>query len=473
MIFKKISHQIFFVTSVPLVFIIAVVSILFFMESLSNAEESEKQKGNYIARQAVLLSEFYFYTGNNLEINNVASLIIQDDDVVMVKFTNALGEDVANINTSDSDDFEVYSLEVVNQGLSTDAFDEGFGVADIGQEVLLGVVSIGLSNKNSASRKQNIYGQIIVFILMSLMAGMLLTYVFSRKLLSGLTALKDAASSLQKNNLNYRCKENGSGELLTIQKVFNDMAESVQDNELTLSKKVADATQSLEKTVEALSAKNIELDQTRKKAIELERSKAIIDERSRIMKDMHDGIGGQLIASLALIENEKDSDIKLTVTDTLKQCVDDLRLIINSLSSSANTLSALLADFKYRMGRRLESLEIDLIWRMDDELEGVHLQPQQGLNVLRILQEAFTNIIKHSQASKIRLNAFFDEENKNILIMVEDDGHFVMPEVSQGEGLKNMRWRAAQISAELDVGQSVEGGCTILLSLPVSIFVID
>lgn len=295
-----------------------------------------------------------------------------------------------------------------------------------------------------------------------------MTFLFSRKLLLGLYSLKVTASAIEKKQLDQRCIENASGELLKIQQVFNNMAESIQINEKYLQQKIKTATRSLNNTIEELSEKNIELDTTRKIAIESEKSKAILDERSRIMKDMHDGIGGQLIASLALIENEKDSLIKDTITDILKTCIDDLRLIINSLSTSANTLTALLADFKYRMNKRLDSMDIRLEWIVEDTVEDIHLLPQQGLNILRILQETFTNTLKHSKANHIRFHAYINEDH--IVINIEDNGRFIQTESRHGQGIQNMKWRAEQVSATIDIYTSKNKGCSVRLSVPLSVF---
>ena len=467
MILKKLDSQLFFITTAPLVFIILGVSAFFLFDSLGSADRDIEQKGNYLSEQTLLLSEFYFYTGNQEEIANIAKLLMKSEDMDFIRFADQEYNAFIHLKKADyknSKIFEtvVYSKETIIDDYET--LDEQTGYTP----EILGYITLGLSNREILSKKKRIYKQVLITAILAIIGGLLLTYFFSRKLLQGLNSLKKTATKIERKQLSERCVENGSGELLKIQQVFNNMAESIESNEKYLQQKVKIATRSLNETIEELSLKNSELDRTRKIAIELERSKAIVDERSRIMKDMHDGIGGQLIASLAVVENEKDSAIKETISDILKHCIDDLRLIINSLSTSANTLSALLADFKYRMNRRLESMGIELRWTVDDAIDGIRLQPQQSLNILRILQEAFTNTFKHAKATTILLHA--QEQEGAIVIQIEDNGQFTHNSNRHGQGMQNMKWRAEQLAADITIKPAITQGCCIILTLPKGIF---
>jgi signal transduction histidine kinase len=465
MIFKKLNGQLFFITTAPLIFIIIAISVFFLFDSLDSADRDINQKGNYLSEQTLLLSEFYFYTGNNDEILNIAKLVMKTEDVDFIRFSDKSYNAFIYLKKDSYKDSKIFETIVYNK--DTVIEDHSESDSSLSPPEILGYITLGLSNREILSKKKRIYKQILISAFLAIIGGLLITYLFSRKLLLGLNSLKETAAKIERKQLDQRCIENGSGELLKIQQVFNNMAESIQLNEKYLQEKVKTATRSLNETISELSEKNHELDRTRKIAIELERSKAILDERSRIMKDMHDGIGGQLIASLALVENEKDSVIKETITEILKHCIDDLRLIINSLSSSANTLSALLADFKYRMSKRLDSMDIRLVWVVEDAIDHIQLQPQQGLNILRILQESFTNTLKHAKASKIQLHAY--QEDEHIVIHIEDNGHFTASDNCYGQGIQNMKWRAEQLSANVAIQASEKGGCSVTLSIPTSI----
>ena len=69
------------------------------------------------------------------------------------------------------------------------------------------------------------------------------------------------------------------------------------------------------------------------------------------MADMHDGIGGQLISKLSLVENGEAS--KEQVAAALRECIDDLRLAIDSLEPAGDDLLPVLGNLRYRLEPRL------------------------------------------------------------------------------------------------------------------------
>jgi signal transduction histidine kinase len=248
--------------------------------------------------------------------------------------------------------------------------------------------------------------------------------------------------------------------------MFNKMAGSLQRNEEKLQAEIDQTLETLNQAIEELAIKDRDLDETRDKTLKLVREKAVADERSRIMKDIHDGIGGQLMASLSLIEKEENSKVRENIHSILSDCLGDFRLIINSLNVHANTLSILLADYKYSLSKKIENLDIELDWTMEDFAESIVLTPQQALHLLRILQEAFTNILKHSGATGIGFHTY--EQNEHAVIVIEDNGKFLLCESDKmGHGLMNMKSRAQELGAELDISQSKLGGCRIIITIPI------
>lgn len=459
--FKKLESQLLFITIVPLLLMIISTLGFYLADSLEDADTAIETKGNYISEQALLLSEFHFFTGNIEEIEKIGELLFQTEGLDFIIFFDDRKYPLASFKKSNISDSKVFEITVFNKNVNIEDFETLND--ETTENDLLGYISIGLSNSELQEKKLSIYRKIISVSLFTILFGLVLIYAFSRKLSKSLNSLKETAILIEKNNLDKRCDENGSGEILKIQKVFNNMAESIQHNERDLQNKVEDATKALSQTVSELSAKNEELDSTRKKAIELERSKAISEERSRIMKDMHDGIGGHLVASLALIEREKDTYIRNNVSEILSSCLDDFRLIINSINPRSNDLLSLLADFKYRISRKLESLNVHLNWSLGDFKHDYYIQPQQGLHILRILQESFSNVLKHANANIIYFS--IDEYEDYILMRVEDDGQFTHKETDFGQGITNMQWRAKQLNSEFSIEKNNLGGCLVKLKI--------
>lgn len=207
----------------------------------------------------------------------------------------------------------------------------------------------------------------------------------------------------------------------------------------------------------ALEASFVELEETRRK-------QAISDERQRIMLDLHDGIGGQLHNTLAYMKNSDLND--QTLENALETTLQDLGLMVDSLGS-AESATTLLGMFRSRIDPLMAKRNIKFVWKIGAEPKMRKSGPSQNLNLLRIVQEAVTNSIKHSGCDEITV---FTDENS---VSISDNGTGIQHDNSKpdehtsssGIGLKSMRQRALKIQAEFDLF-SDKYGTKITLSWP-------
>jgi signal transduction histidine kinase len=178
---------------------------------------------------------------------------------------------------------------------------------------------------------------------------------------------------------------------------------------------------------------------------------------------MHDGIGASLISTLSLVECGGASSEQ--VATALRECIDDLRLAIDSLEPADGELAPVLGGLRYRLEPRLKAQGITLDWQVHELPKLASLTPQSVLHVLRILQEAFTNVLKHARAKHIRVAT--EVGAGCVSIEVSDNGHgFDGTPPVHCHGLDNMRRRAKAIGGELRIVQSA-AGTTLSLSLPI------
>ncbi len=459
-----IKQQLRLIAIGPLLMVILIVSIFLLKDSLQFIDDDLDKRGAEICTQAVLMSEFYFYTGDVEQLTEVAESLLKLDMLNSIRFMDReKSEWVRRVKNSKNNDTKKYTVSVLS-GVDIDDFAPKNQVNSA--QNILGYVEVELSKENIYSRRKAVYTKSITVTLLAMFTGLFLSYFFGRKLTNSITDLFETSSKIEKRNFQQRCLETGSGELLRFQKMFNKMAGSLQRNEEKLQAEIDQTLETLNQAIEELAIKDRDLDETRDKTLKLVREKAVADERSRIMKDIHDGIGGQLMASLSLIEKEENSKVRENIHSILSDCLGDFRLIINSLNVHANTLSILLADYKYSLSKKIENLDIELDWTMEDFAESIVLTPQQALHLLRILQEAFTNILKHSGATGIGFHTY--EQNEHAVIVIEDNGKFLLCESDKmGHGLMNMKSRAQELGAELDISQSKLGGCRIIITIPI------
>ena len=91
---------------------------------------------------------------------------------------------------------------------------------------------------------------------------------------------------------------------------------------------------------------------------------------------------------------------------------------------------------------------------------------ETGTQVSRIIQEALTNVRRHSGAKKITVS--LEMNGYDLITEVSDDGRGFEPETSPGVGLGSMRERAALSGGELEIESSVGRGTNVRLRVPLS-----
>lgn len=193
---------------------------------------------------------------------------------------------------------------------------------------------------------------------------------------------------------------------------------------------------------------------------------AAAHERARILRDLHDGCGGQLLAALQLAQNGAPA---VRIAAALRDCIDDLRITLDGLDGLTVDLAPMLAAQRDRMEARLEELPLRLDWDFDLSADLTPTGADHGLHVLRIVQEAFTNVLKHAQASLIRVEGRIESEPlRQLRLRIRDDG-IGLRRGHGGRGLLNMRRRADMMGAALDVrilDASDGGGTEVELRVP-------
>jgi signal transduction histidine kinase len=198
----------------------------------------------------------------------------------------------------------------------------------------------------------------------------------------------------------------------------------------------------------------------------VEREQALLLERQRLMADMHDGIGSTLMSSLMMLEQgQLDSQ---GAAGVVRECVDDLRLVIDSLEPVDNDLGSLLATLRHRLGRRMEAAGVQLHWHMGELPPLTWLSAPDALQVLRLVQEVLTNVLKHAAARSVQMSAACTDGGE-VEVRVADDGRGFdtsAPTSIGGRGMGNLRLRARQLQARLEVISTPGQGTVVRLVLP-------
>ena len=219
-----------------------------------------------------------------------------------------------------------------------------------------------------------------------------------------------------------------------------------------------------------LEAKEHELAQAFEKQKHVERKQTLLTERRRIMRDMHDGLGGQLVSIIALTERNGDGDDSRDNSNRIqgaaRTALEDLRLLVSSLDIE-DDISGMLGTYRERLEAQLSAHDIALEWRMIELPNFSGLTPTIALQILRIMQEASTNVIKHAEASRLIVSFSLATAMgpRRLTIDILDDGVGYAAAPTNGHGLKNMKSRAEAIGAKVSC-ESSEAGSLVRLQLP-------
>jgi two-component system nitrate/nitrite sensor histidine kinase NarX len=206
---------------------------------------------------------------------------------------------------------------------------------------------------------------------------------------------------------------------------------------------------------------------------------AVMEERHMLGNELHDSLAQSLVSMrlqvkmLGEILHKKD----------LRAAQNEVRNIKSAIDEAHNSLRELLYNFRFRLSREgLHSSIAELASRFEqetgiktylqntcDERDG-NISPVQEVQAFRIVQEAFTNIRKHSNANNVRVLMFMDHGQCNILI--EDDGEgaedFQHDEANPGEhiGVSIMRERAERLHGHLVIESEAGEGTRVHLRFP-------
>lgn len=200
-------------------------------------------------------------------------------------------------------------------------------------------------------------------------------------------------------------------------------------------------------------------------------TRAILSERMRLAREIHDGLA-QTLAFLKIevgraerfLENGKSDSAARVLHDSVRTLSDaylDARQAIENLrrvpdGNVADWLKQVAEDFESVAG---QSVEIDLNLPHD-------LSINIKVQMIRIVQEALTNVRKHAEASHVSLSA--RESDGNVIVEVRDNGRGFAVDLPGATrfGLRGMRERAEAIGAEVHVSSFPSKGTTVRLSVP-------
>ena len=187
--------------------------------------------------------------------------------------------------------------------------------------------------------------------------------------------------------------------------------------------------------------------------------------RNNIASDLHDDIGSTLNSISIYSEVARQQagkeipalDMIGTNSRKIIESMSDIVWTINPENDSFERIIDRMRSFAHQL---LKAKKIEYTFEADEKLGSIKLPMQVRKNFYLVFKEAMTNLVKYSEATRVRISLF--EENKSVVLKIQDNGKGI-PDNSetQGNGLTNMKRRAKEISAMIRIESSQGSGTTI------------
>ncbi len=207
----------------------------------------------------------------------------------------------------------------------------------------------------------------------------------------------------------------------------------------------------------------------------LRRLRSVIDgqdqERQRLSRELHDGIGQSLIAVKLQLEhsgNQGHSQMRASVDvakDMIDTTIDEVRRVTNAL------LPAALNEFGLTTALRARCDEMAMVAGLKVHFETTgtvdRLDNKSKTYLYRIAQEAITNVIKHARAGRLEVKLL--REGPEVTLIVNDNGKgFIFDPVSfaHRNGIQNIRERVALLDGKFEMQTMPDAGTSLKVTIP-------
>ncbi|MGI8774504.1 MAG: GAF domain-containing sensor histidine kinase [Actinomycetota bacterium] len=211
------------------------------------------------------------------------------------------------------------------------------------------------------------------------------------------------------------------------------------------------------------------LDEIRERSEEL----AVLEERDRIAKELHDGViqsiysvGLSLQGSMSLVDRDS-SGLRKRMDDAIGE-LDNVIRDVRSYIFALQPKSVEERGFRAALFELAKDLEVNTLAEVSVELdeaglEAIHEDAQP--DIIQIVREVLSNVARHSGASEASLNCSLGDGV--VVIRIEDNGVGFDPNrVARGHGLNNIEERASRLGGRIQVLPREPTGTTLVVSIP-------
>jgi two-component system, NarL family, sensor kinase len=211
--------------------------------------------------------------------------------------------------------------------------------------------------------------------------------------------------------------------------------------------------------------------------LRLQHERTILDSRleiqeqtfQHISREIHDNINLSLTLVKLNLNTLQDSPEQInskveSSVNLLSKCITELSNISQALNADIIIQQGLIQSIKDELSRIMQASKIDIFLEVTGE--PVFLLAQKELIIFRIIQEAFNNILKHSNATNAYLGLDFNDNFLQVKISDKGKGFDNSSIFPSRAGLRNMETRAKILGGTMDLNSKLNKGTTVSFKIP-------
>lgn len=387
-----------------------------------------------------------------------AFVLDNEGQIVASATSNGHGDENKESNialTPDIVNADIDALTEVNSHLhypGSDGHIHDFAIVlyDTGGETKIGSVRLGLAETRVVESISQLANQMwfttLLIAGMGILAAMLLTWLLTRPILD----LVMTTEQLRQGDLSARAPRWSDDEIGALADAFNQMVSELEASQQTVIEKETARTHLLSRLISAQE-----------------------EERKRIARELHDGVGQTLTSILVhikvLAQNQDDaSQLRMNELHGLvSETLTDVRMLSRELRPSALDdlgLTAALERYMQEFNVRFPHLETDLHTNLSERLP-----PIVETSLYRIIQEAMTNAARHSRATS--LSVLVNRRDGVVQAIIEDNGEGFdvksKRRAGSSVGLHSMTERSELLNGTLEI-ESGSDGTTVYAEIPIA-----
>jgi signal transduction histidine kinase len=224
-------------------------------------------------------------------------------------------------------------------------------------------------------------------------------------------------------------------------------------------------------------AKHLEEKKTLKKTFELELLKSQIEVQEHILQtiasDLHDNIGQLLSLTSMTLSSIKVDHLREEKINTAAELTHRAIKELRQLSKKMSGQELIKKNLGHAIAHELDWLKKGLAYEVqfnDNTTNSIPEHADKELIMFRLFQEILSNILRHAQASVIKIT--IDQTKDNLSLLVRDNGKgFILEEklkASDGLGLSNLQKRTLMMDGNFTINSNPGLGTEVQISIPYS-----